>query len=133
MTDYKLDESAKYAKTHEWVRIEDGIAVIGISDAAQDLLSDVVFVELPEVGAEVKAGVEVCVVESVKAAEDVVAPVSGKIVEVNSELESKPELVNESPYGAWFFKIQPTDALDSELNNLISPAEYDAFVEETSE
>lgn len=133
MTDYKLDESVKYAKTHEWVRMEDGVAVVGISDAAQDLLSDVVFVELPEVGSEVKAGTEVSVVESVKAAEDVVAPVSGTITEVNSDLESKPELVNESPYEAWFFKIEPTDALEEELNSLMSPAEYDTFVEESTD
>lgn len=133
MTDYKLDESAKYAKTHEWVRIEDGIAVVGISDAAQDLLSDIVFIELPEVGARVEAGSEVSVVESVKAAEDVLAPVSGSIVEVNSDLESTPEIVNEAPYEAWFFKIQPTDKLEEELAALISPAEYDAFVEESAD
>ena len=133
MTDYKLDESVKYAKTHEWVRIEDGIAVVGISDAAQDLLSDVVYVELPEVGVTVEAGTELSVVESVKAAEDVVAPVSGTVVEVNTALEATPEIVNESPYEAWFFKIQPTDALEAELSALISPAEYDAFVEENAE
>jgi len=133
VTDYKLDESAKYAKSHEWVRIEDGIAVVGISDAAQDQLSDVVFVELPEVGAEVSAGDEISVVESVKAAEDIVAPVSGTIVEVNSALESTPEIVNESPYEAWFFKIQPTDALEQELAALITAAEYDAYVEESAD
>jgi glycine cleavage system H protein len=133
VTDYKLDESAKYAKTHEWVRMEDGIAVVGISDAAQDLLSDIVFIELPEVGAEVEAGAEVSVVESVKAAEDVNAPVSGTIVEVNTELESTPEIVNDAPYEAWFFKIQPTGALDDELAALISASEYDAFVEESSD
>jgi glycine cleavage system H protein len=133
MTDYKLDQSVKYAKTHEWVRIEDGIAVVGISDAAQDLLSDVVYVELPDVGAAVEAGTEVSVVESVKAAEDIVAPVSGKILEVNTALESTPEDVNESPYEAWFFKIQPTDSLESELDALMTPEEYDTFVAESEE
>ncbi len=111
MSDHKLDNNAKYAKTHEWVRIEDGVAVVGISDAAQDMLSDVVYVELPETGAEVSAGTEVAVVESVKAAEDIYAPVSGAIVEVNSELEGTPELVNQKPYEAWFFKITPGAAL----------------------
>lgn len=133
MTDYKLDESAKYAKSHEWVRIEDGIAVVGISDAAQDQLSDIVFIELPEVGREVKAGAEVAVVESVKAAEDIVAPVTGTIVEINSALESTPEIVNDTPYESWFFKIQPADSLEDELAKLLTPSEYDAFVEENSE
>lgn len=131
MTDYKLDELAKYAKSHEWVRVEDGIVVVGISDAAQDQLSDVVFIELPKVGAEVEAGKEVAVVESVKAAEDILAPVTGTIVEVNSALEATPEIVNEAPYDAWFFKIQPTGALQAELDALLSPADYDAFVEES--
>jgi glycine cleavage system H protein len=131
MADYKLDKGAKYAKTHEWVRIEDGIAVVGISDAAQDLLSDVVYVELPEAGAEVSAGREIAVVESVKAAEDIVAPVTGKIVAVNHELESNPEIVNQKPYEAWFFKIEPSADVESELAGLLSPEEYAAFVAES--
>ncbi len=131
MADYKLDQSVKYAKSHEWVRMDGKIAVVGISDAAQDMLSDVVYVELPKVGANVKAGQEVAVVESVKAAEDVVAPVSGVVVEVNEELSATPEMVNESPYEAWFFKIEPADSLDAELANLLSPEEYDKFVEES--
>jgi glycine cleavage system H protein len=130
MADYKLDQSVKYAKTHEWVRIDGNIAIVGISDAAQDMLSDVVYVELPKVGAEVKAGQEVAVVESVKAAEDVVAPVSGVVVEVNEELSATPEIVNESPYEAWFFKIEPADSLDADLANLMTPEEYDRFVED---
>ncbi len=131
MTDYKLDESVKYAKSHEWVRIENGVAVIGISDAAQDMLSDVVYVELPKVGATVKAGQEVAVVESVKAAEDIVSPVSGTVVEVNGALEATPEHLNEAPYEAWLFKIEPSDALNAELGSLMSPADYDKFVEES--
>ncbi len=133
MTDYKLDQSAKYSKTHEWVRIEEGIAIVGISDAAQDLLSDVVFVELPEIGAIVSAGEQVSVVESVKAAEDVHAPISGEIVETNEELDSAPEIVNEKPYEAWFFKIKPGDDLQSELDSLMTPEEYDAQVEAESD
>lgn len=132
MTDYKLDASAKYARSHEWVRMEDGLAVVGISDAAQDLLSDVVYVELPEEGASVEAGDAVGVVESVKAAEDVNAPVSGVIAAVNTALVDAPEAVNEAPYQAWFFKIQPSDALEAELANLLSPEEYDRFVAESS-
>ena len=131
MADYKLDQSVKYAQSHEWVRIDGGIAVVGISDAAQDMLSDVVYVELPKVGAEVKAGQEVAVVESVKAAEDVIAPVSGKVVEINEALQATPEQVNEAPYEAWFFKIEPSSSLDSELAALMTPDEYAKFVEES--
>ena len=130
MTNYKLDSTVKYAKTHEWVRLEDGIAVVGISDAAQDLLSDVVYVELPTVGDVVEAGTEVSVVESVKAAEDVLAPVSGEIIEINQALEATPELVNDAPYETWFFKIRPGDSLEADLEGLLTPEEYDAFVAE---
>jgi glycine cleavage system H protein len=130
MSHYKLDNNAKYAETHEWVRIEDGIAVVGISDAAQDLLSDVVYVELPEAGRAVKAGEPVAVVESVKAAEEVIAPVSGVVVAANAELVDTPELVNEQPYAAWFFKVQPGDSLTTELKALMDAAAYDKFVDE---
>ncbi len=132
MADYKLDSTVKYAKTHEWVRIEEGIAVVGISDAAQDMLSDVVYVELPQEGADLSAGSEVAVVESVKAAEDIVAPVSGKVVAVNRDLESAPEVVNQNPYEAWFFKVEPTAALQDELAQLLSPDDYAAFVAESA-
>jgi glycine cleavage system H protein len=131
VAEYKLDRQAKYATTHEWVRIEDGIAVVGISDAAQDMLSDVVFVELPEEGATLQAGTDVAVVESVKAAEDIVAPVSGTVVAVNRDLEATPELVNQQPYAAWFFKVQPTATLEEELAALMSPDDYAAFVAES--
>jgi glycine cleavage system H protein len=132
MATFKLDSNAKYAKTHEWVRIEDGIAFVGITDAAQDMLSDIVFIELPEEGIEVSAGQEVGTVESVKAAEDILAPISGVIVEVNRALETTPEIVNERPYVAWFFKIQPSATLDTELAALMSAADYDKFVAESS-
>ncbi len=130
MAQYKLDKGVKYAATHEWVRLEDGVAVVGISDAAQDMLSDVVYVELPAEGAEIVAGRPVATVESVKAAEEVNAPVSGKVIEVNPALESRPESVNEDPYGAWFFKVQPiSDKLQDELNALMDADAYDKFVE----
>ena len=131
MANYKVDANAKYTKTHEWVRIEDGVAVVGITDAAQDMLSDVVYVDLPEEGTTVTAGEEVATVESVKAAEDIIAPISGVIVEVNRALESTPEIVNERPYAAWFFKIKPTEKLDQELAALMSPSEYEKFVAES--
>lgn len=129
MASYKLDQSVKYAKSHEWVRVEDGVAVVGISDYAQDALSDVVYVDLPEVGDTVTAGRQAATVESVKAAEDVNAPVSGEVIEVNSALDDTPEIVNERPYDAWFFKVKPSN-LDADLAALLTPAEYDKFVEE---
>jgi len=127
---YKFDKDVRYAKTHEWVRMEDDIAVVGISDTAQDLLSDVVFVELPEVGEEVTAGDAVAVVESVKAAEDVNTPVSGVVVEINKELEDTPETVNDDPYGSWFFKVKPSASIETELAGLMDAVAYTKFVEE---
>lgn len=115
-----------YAASHEWVRtLEDGIIEVGISDFAQAALGDVVYIELPEVGREVDAAEECCAVESVKAASDIYAPVSGEIVEVNEALDSEPELVNESPYeDGWMFKLKIKD--DSELSNLLSAEDYAA-------
>jgi glycine cleavage system H protein len=132
MANFKLDADAKYAKTHEWVRLEEGVAVVGITDAAQDMLSDIVYVDLPDEGITVTAGQEIATVESVKAAEDIVAPISGVIIEVNRALESTPEIVNDRPYTAWFFKIQPADDVDQELASLMSPSDYDKFVAESS-
>lgn len=133
MAEYKLDSSVKYAETHEWVRIEDGIAVVGVSDAAQDKLSDVVYVDLPEAGSAVEAGKAIAVVESVKAAEDINAPVTGTITAINEALVDEPELVNADPYGAWFFKIQPTGDVDAELAALLDGAAYAAFVKENEQ
>ena len=96
----------KYSKSHEWVRYEDGVAVIGISDFAQDALGDVVFVNLPQVGDEVTAGESFGDVESVKAVSDLISPVSGVVCEVNEELEDSPENLNEDPYGAWIIKVE---------------------------
>jgi glycine cleavage system H protein len=129
MANYKLDKNVKYAESHEWVRMEEGIAVVGISDAAQDMLSDVVYVELPELGREVSVGEAIAVVESVKAAEEVLTPVSGMVVAINEELMDAPELVNEDPYGAWFFKVQPGSTVTRELAALMDAQAYDQFVE----
>jgi glycine cleavage system H protein len=132
MAKFKVDQSARYNKTHEWVRIEDGVAVIGISDYAQDALSDVVFVDLPEVGELVTAGKMAATVESVKAAEDVISPVSGEVIEVNSALESTPEIVNDRPFETWFYRVKPTAKLDAELAALLSPADYEKHMDEAA-
>lgn len=112
----------RYAESHEWARLEDDTVTVGISDHAQEALGDVVFVELPEVGKQVAAGDQVAVVESVKAASDIYAPVSGEIVEVNESLGDSPESVNGEPYGAWFFKIKPSDK--AELDKLLDVDGY---------
>ena len=113
----------KFAKTHEWVRVEAGIATIGITDHAQHELTDVVFVETPAVGRKLKAGETCAVVESVKTASDIYAPVSGEVVAANDGLGSKPELVNSSPYGeGWFFKVKLDQP--AEVDKLLSPDDY---------
>jgi glycine cleavage system H protein len=116
----------KYAKSHEWLRVDaDGLATVGISEFAQDALGDVVFVELPKSGAAVKAGQEVAVVESVKAASDIYSPVSGSIVAVNDTLKDKPELLNSSPLDqGWLFRIKMSNA--AELSALLDAAGYAA-------
>ena len=120
----------KFKTSHEWVRVEqDGTVTVGISDHAQDLLGDIVFVELPDIGTQMNAEDEVAIVESVKAASDVYSPISGEIIEVNELLIDSPETINESPYSdGWFYKIQPDD-LD-EINELLSPEEYGEVCEE---
>ena len=116
----------RYTREHEWVRLDGDIATVGISDFAQDQLGDVVFVELPAIGKSVKAGAEAAVVESVKAASEVYAPVSGEVVEVNDALGTRPELVNSDPTGeGWFMKIRVADA--AELDALMDEAAYAAF------
>ena len=114
----------KFLSSHEWARIEDdGTVTVGISDHAQDLLGDIVFVELPEVGKTVAAEGEAAIVESVKAASDVYSPLSGEIIAVNDSLEASPEIINNSPYDeGWFFKIKP-DNLD-ELADLLDAESY---------
>ncbi|MES3007881.1 MAG: glycine cleavage system protein GcvH [Pseudomonadota bacterium] len=117
-------EGLKYAATHEWVRVEsDGSVTVGISDHAQELLGDIVFIELPKLGAIVTAKQEISVVESVKAASDIYAPVSGKIVAINDTLLDSPEIVNSSPYvDGWFCRIQPSD--QAELDALLDANGY---------
>lgn len=120
----------KYASSHEWVRSEgNGVYTVGITEHAQELLGDMVFVDLPEVGREVAAGEDCAVAESVKAASDIYSPISGEIVAVNGELEGSPERVNSEPYGAGFlFQIKASD--EAELANLLDAEAYAASVDE---
>ncbi|HFG4555626.1 glycine cleavage system protein GcvH [Acinetobacter baumannii] len=115
----------KYARTHEWVKIEGDLVITGITDHAQDELGDLVYVETPEVGSQVTAGEQAGVVESVKTASDIHAPVSGTVLEVNTDLEDDPDFVNEDPYGkGWIYKIKPDNIADVE--KLLTNAEYEA-------
>ena len=128
----EFDATCKYSEEHEWIRAEGEEGVLGISDYAQDQLSDVVYVELPEVGDTLERGDIFATVESVKAASDVYLPVGGEILEINEELEDSPELVNQDPYGeAWFVRIAFADA--SELDKLMDAEAYQAFVENLDE
>lgn len=125
----EFPEELKYTDEHEWVLVEDDIVTIGITDFAQDSLGDVVFVELPEVGAVLEAGKPLGVVESVKAVSDVYAPVSGEVVEVNEELPDSPETLNTSPYeDGWMVKIKVSDP--SQLGDLLDVDAYQALLEE---
>lgn len=123
----KIIEGIYYTNTHEWVKVEDGFAFIGITDYAQDSLGEIVFVELPEEDDQVEAGGELSAIESVKAASDIISPVTGTIVLVNDELEDSPELINEDPYENWIAKVELED--ESELNSLLSAEEYKEIVE----
>ncbi|MBE1299256.1 MAG: glycine cleavage system protein GcvH [Alteromonadaceae bacterium] len=120
----------RYSSSHEWVRPEgDGTFTVGISEHAQELLGDMVFVELPDVGDNVSAGDDVAVAESVKAASDVYAPIGGEVVAVNEDLEDSPELVNSDPYGdGWLFRIKAEDA--SEVDNLLDAEGYEQSIDE---
>ena len=122
--------SIKYSEDHEWVDAkEDDLVVIGITDFAQEQLGDLVYVELPEVGDECTKGENISVIESVKAASDLVAPVSGSIIEVNSRLEDEPEIVTEDSMGeGWFIKVKLSDP--AELDELMDEGAYNAFIEE---
>ncbi|MFO7991011.1 MAG: glycine cleavage system protein GcvH [Thermoplasmata archaeon] len=118
-----VPEDLKYSEDHEWIKVENGDARIGITDFAQEELGDIVYVELPEVGEEIEMGDMLGVVESVKTVSDVYSPLSGEIVEVNEELEESPEIINEDPYGdGWIAVIKISDR--SELNSLNSPEDY---------
>ncbi len=118
----------KYTKSHEWVRLEeDGTITIGITHHAQELLGDMVFVEIPQVGCQLKQGEECAVVESVKAAADVYAPITGEVIETNSELESAPEKINQDTYSAWLYKLKPSNIAD--LSELLDSTGYQKVLE----
>jgi len=124
----EVRKDLKYTKEHEWIKIKGDIAVVGITDHAQAELTDIVFVELPEAGKEVKKGEELCVVESVKSVSEIYAPLSGKIVKVNSKLDDSPEIINESPYDdGWLVELEIKDK--SEVNSLIDAETYKKTIE----
>lgn len=124
-----VPQELRYSEEHEWARLEDGQVRVGITDYAQHQLGDVVYVELPKAGDSFDTMDAFGVIESVKAASDLFAPLAGTVVEVNSDLEDAPELVNDDPYGAgWMIVVEPDD--ESELDKLLSPDEYQAMIEE---
>ena len=125
-----IPSDLKYTKSHEWVRVTDAVATIGITDHAQHELTDVVFVELPAVGRKVKAGEACAVVESVKTASDIYSPMSGEVTEVNKAVVDNPALVNSEPYGnGWFFKVKLANP--GEVNTLLKPEQYQAQISGT--
>jgi glycine cleavage system H protein len=129
---YTYDLDAKYNKLHAWVKIDNGLAVVGVSDYAQQRLSDVMWVELPAIGAAIAQGDAVCYIESIKASGEAYSPISGEVVEVNSALTEKPDLINNDPYGqAWLAKLRPTRL--EELAVLMDAGAYEAFVIEEEE
>jgi len=122
-------DTFKFAETHEWADLEsDGLVWVGISNHAQEALGDVMFFQAPKLGQQVKQGEAIAVIESVKAASDIHAPVSGEIVALNEKVDTSPEIVIENPYGVWLFKIKPTsdNSLAAELNQLLSLEKYSA-------
>ena len=119
---YKVPEELKYTKDHEWTDLKDDSATVGITDFAQSSLGDIVFVELPEVGSSVTRGESFGVVESIKSVSDLYSPLTGEVVEVNSELESQPDLINEAPYSNWLIKIKLAN--QDEISELLPPAKY---------
>lgn len=125
----KTQNTFKFAETHEWASIEDdGLAWVGISNHAQEALGDVMFFQAPQLGQQVKQGEAIATIESVKAASDIHAPISGEIIALNDEMSSSPEVVNEKPYAVWLFKIQPTssESLAADLSALMTLAQYES-------
>lgn len=125
----KTQDTFKFAETHEWASIEDdGLAWVGISNHAQEALGDVMFFQAPKIGQQVKQGEAIAAIESVKAASDIHAPISGEIVALNEDMDASPEVVNESPYAVWLFKIKPTStaSLATDLNALMPLAQYES-------
>ncbi len=124
----EIKKELKYTKTHEWIKIENGKMRLGMTDYAQEKMTDIVYVELPETGKEVKKGDEICVLESVKAVSEINSPVSGKIVDVNKTLEDSPDKINKSPYDdGWIAVIEMKDEL--EIKNLLNSEEYRKHIE----
>ena len=123
----KIIEGLRYSETHEWVKIEDGIAIIGVTDFAQKEMGDITYVDMPAEEDEVNAGEEFGALESVKASSDLISPVSGEVCEVNAELEDSPELINSDPYANWIIKVKMDDP--EELKNLMDAAAYEKFCE----
>lgn len=123
----KIVEGLYYTNSHEWVKVEDGFAYIGITDYAQESLGEIVFIELPEEDDSVEAGEEFSAIESVKAASDVLSPVTGTVVEVNTELEDGPELINADAFGNWIVKVELED--ESELEKLLNAEQYKEICE----
>lgn len=124
----KILEGLKYSESHEWVKVEGNIALVGVSDYAQKEMGDITYVDMPDVDDEVTAGEEFGALESVKASSDLISPVSGVVVDVNSELEDAPEKVNEDAFANWIIKVEMSDA--SELDNLMDAAAYKDFIGE---
>jgi len=122
------DASLRYSKDHEWVKVEGDVAIIGITNYAQVQLGDIVYVELPELSAELDKDEVACAVESVKTAADVLTPVSGTVAAINEDLEDQPELINEDPYEAWIMQIEMSDP--TEVESLMNEAEYASYCEE---
>ncbi len=129
MSETEIKEELRYSKDHEWIKVEGDLAIVGITDYAQNSLHEITFVEISEVGTVLEANGECGLVESMKASSDIFTPVAGEIVEVNGELEDAPEIVNEDPYGkGWMFKIKPSN-LDTDLAELMDAAGYKTFIE----
>ena len=118
----KIAEGLLYSESHEWVKVDGNVAVIGVSDFAQEEMGDITYVDVPDVDDEIKAGEDFGALESVKASSELYSPVSGRVVEVNAEVEDSPELINEDPYSAWIIKVEMSEA--SELDALLSPEAY---------
>ena len=124
----EIREDLRYTESHEWIKIKENIARVGITDHAQSELTDIVFAELPEIGKEIKKGDELCVVESVKSVSEIYSPVSGKIIKVNTKLEDSPEIINEKPYDeGWLVEISILN--EKEIENLLKPSEYKSLIE----
>jgi glycine cleavage system H protein len=124
--EYKIKDGLYYSKDHEWLKIEDDTGIVGLSHYASEELGDIAYIELPQLGS-VEQGGKMCEIESVKAVSDIYAPISGEIVEVNSELSDSPELINEDPYTAWIARIKIEDK--AQYKNLMSAAEYRQYIE----